>query len=172
MGPPDQEPWDTQMKRFQPPSHRDGLMILAIVGVFLAGMTARGFLFAAYRGPPTVSTARRRWKDGISVFLERHSERRALIGFVAAADNRSPCFDRDRLLDSLECIVLTPQEFREQADLCIDRARKAGSAAERKLYRRLALSSARNRHPNRAARNRAARRRRGSLHGPNLCACG
>jgi hypothetical protein len=35
--------------------------------------------------------------------------------------------------------VLTPQEFREQADLCIDRARIAGSAAERKLYRRLAL---------------------------------
>ena len=36
--------------------------------------------------------------------------------------------------------MLTPQEFREQADLCIDRARTAGSAAERKLYRRLALS--------------------------------
>jgi len=36
--------------------------------------------------------------------------------------------------------VLTPQEFREQAGLCIDRARTAGSAAERKLYRRLALS--------------------------------
>jgi hypothetical protein len=36
--------------------------------------------------------------------------------------------------------VLTPQEFREQADLCIDRARTAGSAAERKLYRRLALT--------------------------------
>ena len=36
--------------------------------------------------------------------------------------------------------MLTPQEFREQADLCIDRARIAGSAAERKLYRRLALN--------------------------------
>ena len=48
---------DTQMKRFQPPSRRDGLMILAIVGVFLAGMTAGGFLFAAYRGQPTVQTA-------------------------------------------------------------------------------------------------------------------
>ena len=36
----DQELLDTQMKRFQPPSRRDGLMILAIVGVFLAGMTA------------------------------------------------------------------------------------------------------------------------------------
>jgi hypothetical protein len=59
---------------------------------------------------------------------------------VAAADNRLPCFDRDRLLRSLECIVLTPQEFREQADFCIDRARTAGSAAERKLYRRLAVS--------------------------------
>ena len=56
-GPPDQEPLDTQMKRFQPPSRRDGLMILAIVGVFLAGMTAGGFLFAAYRGQPTVQTA-------------------------------------------------------------------------------------------------------------------
>jgi len=50
----DQELLDTQMKRFQPPSRRDGLMILAIVGVFLAGMTAGGFLFAAYRGQPTV----------------------------------------------------------------------------------------------------------------------
>ena len=38
----DQELLDTQMKRFQPPSRRDGLMILAIVGVFLAGMTAGG----------------------------------------------------------------------------------------------------------------------------------
>ena len=36
--------------------------------------------------------------------------------------------------------MLTPQEFREQSDLCIARARTAGSAAERKLYRRLALS--------------------------------
>ena len=36
--------------------------------------------------------------------------------------------------------MLTPQEFREQADLCIDRARTAGSGAERKLYRRLALN--------------------------------
>ena len=37
---------DTQMKRYQPPSRRDGLMILAIVGVFLAGMTAGGFLLS------------------------------------------------------------------------------------------------------------------------------
>jgi len=50
----DQELLDTQIKRFQPPSRRDGLMIL---GVFLAGMTAGGFLFAAYRGQPTVQTA-------------------------------------------------------------------------------------------------------------------
>jgi hypothetical protein len=48
---------DTQIKRFQPPSRGNGLMILAIVGVFLAGMTAGGFLFAAYRGQPTVQTA-------------------------------------------------------------------------------------------------------------------
>ena len=53
----DQELLDTQMKRFQPFSRRDGPMILAIVGVFLAGMTAGGFLFAAYRGQPTVQTA-------------------------------------------------------------------------------------------------------------------
>jgi hypothetical protein len=56
-GPRDQEHLDTQMKRFQPFSRRDGLMILAIVGVFLAGMIAGGFLFAAYRGQPTVQTA-------------------------------------------------------------------------------------------------------------------
>jgi hypothetical protein len=36
--------------------------------------------------------------------------------------------------------VLSPQEFREQADLCIGRARIAGSALERKLYLRLALT--------------------------------
>ena len=36
--------------------------------------------------------------------------------------------------------MLSPQEFREQADLCIGRARTAGSASERKLYLRLALT--------------------------------
>jgi hypothetical protein len=34
----DRELLDT-LKRYQPPSRRDGPMILAIVGVFLAGMT-------------------------------------------------------------------------------------------------------------------------------------
>ena len=89
-----QELLDTQMKRFQPPSRRDGLMILAIIGVFLAGMTAGGFLFAAYRGQPTVQTASSDdGKTALAFFLfQRHSERRALIGFVAAADNQSPCF--------------------------------------------------------------------------------
>jgi hypothetical protein len=37
-------------------------------------------------------------------------------------------------------MVLSPQEFREQADLCIGRARIAGSGSERKLYLRLALT--------------------------------
>ena len=36
-------------------------------------------------------------------------------------------------------MVLSTQESREQADQCIDRARTAGSASERKLYLRLAL---------------------------------
>jgi hypothetical protein len=36
-------------------------------------------------------------------------------------------------------VVLSAQESREQADQCIDRARTAASASERKLYLRLAL---------------------------------
>jgi hypothetical protein len=36
----DQELLDKQLKRFQPPPRRDGRMVLAVVGVLLAGMTA------------------------------------------------------------------------------------------------------------------------------------
>jgi hypothetical protein len=42
----DQELLNKQLKRFQPPAWRYGLMVLAIVGVFLAGVTADSFLFA------------------------------------------------------------------------------------------------------------------------------
>jgi len=36
--------------------------------------------------------------------------------------------------------VLSPREFREQADQCIGWARTAGSASERKLYLQLAVT--------------------------------
>ena len=49
----DKELLDKQLARFQPPPRRDGLMVLAVVGVFLAGVTAGSFLFA-YRSPHAI----------------------------------------------------------------------------------------------------------------------
>jgi hypothetical protein len=42
----DRQLLDKQMKRFQPSPWRDGLMIPALVGVFLSGLTAGGLLFS------------------------------------------------------------------------------------------------------------------------------
>jgi hypothetical protein len=44
----DQELLDKQLRRVQPVRANDGTMILAIVAVFLAGVTLGGFLFSAY----------------------------------------------------------------------------------------------------------------------------
>ena len=51
-----QELLDKQFQRFLPPPRRDGLMVLAVVGVFLAGLTVGGSLFA-YRTSPEIQTA-------------------------------------------------------------------------------------------------------------------
>jgi len=64
----DQELLDKQLARFQPPPRRDGLMVLAIVGVFLAGMTAGSFLFA-YRSPPAIQTASSDGTMALAFFL-------------------------------------------------------------------------------------------------------
>ena len=63
----DRELLDKQLRRLRLPPRRDGVMILAIVGVFLAGMTAGGLLFANRSGPQTASSDGNR----VSLFLER-----------------------------------------------------------------------------------------------------
>jgi hypothetical protein len=62
----DQDLLDRQMKRIQPRPRHNGLMMLAIIGVFLAGMTAGGFLFA-YQ--PPAHTASRDGKTALAFFL-------------------------------------------------------------------------------------------------------
>jgi len=52
----DQELLNEQLQRLQLPPHRDGVMILTIVGAFLAGMTVGGLLFASGSGPQTASS--------------------------------------------------------------------------------------------------------------------
>ena len=52
----DREPLNKQLQRLQLPPRRDGVMILAMVGVFLAGMTAGGLLFANENAPQTASS--------------------------------------------------------------------------------------------------------------------
>jgi hypothetical protein len=42
----DQELLSRQMRRLQPPSRRDGLIIAALVVAFFAGMTAGGIFFS------------------------------------------------------------------------------------------------------------------------------
>ena len=43
----DRELLDNQMKQFQPSPRRDGVMMLIMIGVFVAGMTAGSFLISA-----------------------------------------------------------------------------------------------------------------------------
>ena len=49
----DRELLDRQMSRFQLPPRRDGALILAMVGVFIAGLTAGGLLFTFVNTPST-----------------------------------------------------------------------------------------------------------------------
>ena len=64
----DQELLDKQLARFQPPPRRDGLMVLAVVGVFLAGVTADSFLFA-YRSPHAIQVASSDGTMALAFFL-------------------------------------------------------------------------------------------------------
>ena len=62
-------------------------------------------------------------------------------------------------------MVLSAQESREQADQCIDRARTAASASERKLYLRLARSGGwKSQSHWSPTQSGCARRRRSSSH--------
>jgi hypothetical protein len=49
----DRELLDRQMSRCQLPPRRDGALILAMVGVFIAGLTAGGLLFTFGNAPST-----------------------------------------------------------------------------------------------------------------------
>src|SRR6266568_3962467 len=49
----DRELLDRQMSRIQIPPRRDGVSILAMVGVFIAGLTAGGLLFTFGSNPST-----------------------------------------------------------------------------------------------------------------------
>jgi hypothetical protein len=62
----DQELLARQMKRFQPPPPRGSVIILVMVGVFLAGMTVGSLLF---RSQPTVQTASSDGKTALAFFL-------------------------------------------------------------------------------------------------------
>jgi hypothetical protein len=52
----DQELLDKQMRRFGPAPRRDGTMMLALVAVFLAGMTIGAFAFAYKSDPVRIAT--------------------------------------------------------------------------------------------------------------------
>ena len=64
----DQELLDKQLKRFQRPARRDGLMVVAVAGVFLAGLTVGGSLFA-YRRPPAIQAASSNGTMALAFFL-------------------------------------------------------------------------------------------------------
>jgi len=57
-----------QLKRLQQSPRRDGPLMLAIVGVFFAGMTAGGLIFAYESQPPT-QTASSDGKTALAFFL-------------------------------------------------------------------------------------------------------
>jgi hypothetical protein len=57
-----------QLKRFELSPRRDGPLMLAIVGVFLAGMTAGGFIFA-YESQPSMQKASSDGKSTLAFFL-------------------------------------------------------------------------------------------------------
>jgi hypothetical protein len=57
-----------QMSRFQPAPRRDGVLILAMVGVFIAGLTAGGLLFT-FGSNPSAPTASSDGKTALAFFL-------------------------------------------------------------------------------------------------------
>jgi hypothetical protein len=54
----DRELLNTQISRFQPAPRRDGVLILGMVGVFIAGLAAGGLLFTigSYPSAPMASS--------------------------------------------------------------------------------------------------------------------
>jgi hypothetical protein len=52
----DRDLLERQMSHVQPPPHRDGILILAMVGVFIAGLTVGGLIFT-FGSNPSTSTA-------------------------------------------------------------------------------------------------------------------
>jgi hypothetical protein len=52
----DQELLDKQLRRFSPAPRNDGAMMLALVAVFLAGMTVGSFAFAYKSDPVRIAT--------------------------------------------------------------------------------------------------------------------
>jgi hypothetical protein len=53
----DRELLDRQMSRIQIPPRRDGVLILAMVGVFIAGLTSGGLLFTFVKTPSTTTAS-------------------------------------------------------------------------------------------------------------------
>ena len=49
----DRELLERQMSHAQPAAHRNGILILAMVGVFIAGLTVGGLLFTSGSNPST-----------------------------------------------------------------------------------------------------------------------
>jgi len=62
----DRELLDRQMSRFQPPPRRDGVLILAMARIFIAGLTAGGLLFTF--GIPSALTASNDGRTGLAFF--------------------------------------------------------------------------------------------------------
>ena len=60
----DRELLDRQMSRFQLSPRRDGVLILAMVGVFIAGLTSGGLLFTFVNTPSTTTAS----DDGTTSF--------------------------------------------------------------------------------------------------------
>jgi hypothetical protein len=64
----DRELLNRQMSRFQHNLRRDGVLILALAGVFIAGLTAGGLLFT-FGNNPSTPTAFDEGKIALAFFL-------------------------------------------------------------------------------------------------------
>jgi hypothetical protein len=64
----DRELLNRQMSRFQPSPRRDGVLIVAMVGVFLAGLIAGGLLFP-FGSNPSTPTASNDGKTALAFLL-------------------------------------------------------------------------------------------------------
>jgi hypothetical protein len=64
----DRELLDRQMSRFQLPPRRDGVLILSMVGVFIAGLTAGGLLIT-FGSNPSTQSASSDGKTALAFFL-------------------------------------------------------------------------------------------------------